>query len=115
MFTSACVRSLMFGIVVVVSPIQGLTQEAVTPASALSTQPRATLASIAARSAVRSFQGTIRREMNGYILKDSTGATYSLNDQTKVREFEGQNVRLRGTLNASTGSIRVASIEPSRY
>ncbi len=74
---------------------------------------RPTLTSVSARSSVQTFRGTIRRDMDGYILRDSTGVTYDLDDQTRIRAFEGQNVKLKGKLNASTGSIRVVSIEPS--
>ncbi|MGA3193942.1 MAG: DUF5818 domain-containing protein [Terriglobales bacterium] len=62
---------------------------------------------------MRTFQGTIRRSQDGYILKDCTGASYDLDNQIRVRDFDGQNVTLRGTLNQSSSSIRVKSIEPS--
>lgn len=70
-------------------------------------------ASISMRATLRTFQGTIRRSQDGYILRDCTGASYELDNQIRVRDFEGQNVRVRGTLNQATSSIRVKSIEPS--
>ncbi len=82
-------------------------------ASRPQTQAQPTLTNVSSRSAVRTFQGTIRRGEDGYILRDSTGASYELDDQIRVRDYEGQNVKLRGMLDASTRSIRVKSIEPS--
>jgi len=47
----------------------------------------------------------------GYASRDPKDkATYKLDDQEKAKPFEGKNVRVRGTLNASTNTIHVTSI-----
>jgi hypothetical protein len=112
-------RSFAVGIVIAILALPVVAQQ--TSSAVLSdsqssqsqTQARPTLTSVSARNSVQTFRGTIRRDMDGYILRDSTGVTYGLDDQTRIRAFEGQNVKLKGKLNASTGSIRVVSIESS--
>lgn len=113
------IRSLMLGAALGALTIPVIAQQPASAGSpdAQSNQPQAevqpALTNVSSRSAVRTFQGTIRRGEDGYILRDSTGASYELDDQIRVRDYEGQNVKLRGTLDASTGSIRIRSIEPS--
>jgi hypothetical protein len=47
------------------------------------------------------------------VLKDNaTKMTYSLDDQTQAKKFEGQSVKVTGTLNAQTNVIHVSLIEP---
>ncbi len=78
------------------------------------TQARPTLTPVlSSRPAVQTFHGTIRRNMDGFVLRDSTGVTYDLDDQTRIRAFDGQNVKLKGRVNTTTGSIRVVAIEPA--
>jgi len=64
-------------------------------------------------SSEQSFQGKISGSQGGYVLKDSSGVTYQLDDQKKAKDFEGQNVKVTGTLDASTKMIRVSSISPA--
>jgi hypothetical protein len=112
----ACLLSLAIAISVSALPISAQESQPVkTVLSGAEGSAPAELkpASISRRSAVRTFQGTIRRSQDGYILKDCTGASYDLDNQIRVRDFDGQNVTLRGTLNQSSSSIRVKSIEPS--
>jgi hypothetical protein len=61
----------------------------------------------------QTFQGTISQSETGYVLKDSTGVTYQLDDQKKAKDFTGQSVKVTGSLDASTNLIRVASIAPA--
>ena len=52
------------------------------------TQARPTLTPVlSSRPAVQTFHGTIRRNMDGFVLRDSTGVTYDLDDQTRIRAF----------------------------
>ena len=69
--------------------------------------------SSASQATTQTFQGTISYSQDGYVLKDSSGVTYQLDDQRKAKEFSGQNVKVSGTLDASTNMIRVASIAPA--
>ena len=61
----------------------------------------------------QTFSGKITKSGGKYVLKDSAGkATYALDDQEKAKPFEGQTVRVTGTLDAQTQMIRIASISP---
>ncbi len=113
------IRSLMLGAALLALTIPVIAQlpASADPSDAQARQPQTRvqpkLTNVSSRSAVQTFQGTIRRGEDGYILRDSTGASYELDDQIRVRDYEGQNVKLSGTLDAPTCSIQVKSIEPS--
>ena len=77
------------------------------------TQTPSTETSAGSQSAEQSFQGKISQSESGYVLKDSGGTTYQLDDQKKAKDFSGQNVRVTGTLDSSTNMIRVSSISPA--
>lgn len=76
------------------------------------TQTPSTATSSSSQSAEQSFQGTISQSASGYVLKDSAGVTYQLDDQKKAKDFSGQNVKVTGTLDSSSNTIRVSSITP---
>ncbi len=75
--------------------------------------PSSETSSSSAPSAEQTFQGTISQSQSGYILKDSAGVTYQLDDQKKAKDFSGQNVKVTGTLDSSTNTIRVSAISPA--
>jgi hypothetical protein len=77
------------------------------------TQAPSTDTSAGSQSAEQSFQGKISQSEAGYVLKDSGGTTYQLDDQKKAKDFSGQNVKVTGTLDSSTNMIRVSSISPA--
>ena len=77
------------------------------------TQTPSTETSAGSQSAEQAFQGTISESQSGYVLKDSTGTTYQLDDQKKAKDFSGQSVKVTGTLDSSTNMIRVSSISPA--
>ena len=61
----------------------------------------------------QTFTGKIAKSGSKLVLKDNaTKATYELDDQGKAKQFEGQSVKVTGTLDAQTRTIRVANIEP---
>ncbi len=61
----------------------------------------------------QTFTGKIVRSGSKFMLKDSsTKKTYQLDDQDKAKEFEGKDVKVTGTLDAGTGTIRVTAIQP---
>jgi hypothetical protein len=47
-----------------------------------------------------------------YVLKTESG-TYQLDDQAKAKQFAGKQVNVSGTLDKSTGKIRVSDIQPA--
>ena len=61
----------------------------------------------------QTFTGKIAKSGSKLVLKDSaTKATYALDDQDKAKQFEGQDVKVSGTLDAQTKTIHVSSITP---
>jgi hypothetical protein len=62
----------------------------------------------------KTFAGKIVKNGNLLVLSDQTGKkTYQLDDQQKAQGFLNQDVKVTGVLDASTGTIRVTSIDPS--
>jgi hypothetical protein len=59
------------------------------------------------------FSGKIAKAAGKYVLKDNaTKMTYSLDDQSQAKKFEGQNVKVTGMLDAQSNTIHVSLIEP---
>ena len=59
------------------------------------------------------FSGKIAKAGGKYVLKDSaTKVTYSLDDQSQAKKFEGQSVKITGMLDAQSNTIHVSLIEP---
>ena len=59
------------------------------------------------------FTGKIAKAGGKYVLKDSaTKMTYSLDDQSQAKKFEGQSVKVTGMLDAQSNTIHVSLIEP---
>jgi ATP-dependent protease HslVU (ClpYQ) peptidase subunit len=51
---------------------------------------------------------------NKFVLAASDNlTTYQLDDQQKAHDFRNKSVRITGSLDASTGTIRVTAIDPS--
>jgi hypothetical protein len=60
------------------------------------------------------FKGKIVRSGDKLVLTDSTTKkTYQLDDQEKAQQFLDKRVRVKGVLDAVTGTIRITSIEPA--
>lgn len=82
-----------------------------TAAQQPSTQP--TDATNAQQSA-RSFEGKISKSGDKMVLKESaTQTSYQLDDQDKAKQFEGKNVKVMATLDASTNTLHIVDISPS--
>ena len=60
----------------------------------------------------KSFKGKIEKDGDKYMLKTAR-ASYELDDQEKAKSFEGKDVKVTGSLDASTKTIHVTSIEPA--
>ena len=58
----------------------------------------------------QTFTGKIVKDGDKFVLK-SSGATYQLLEQSNVKQFEDQDVKIVGTLDASTNTIRITKIE----
>jgi len=58
----------------------------------------------------QTFTGKIVKDGDRYVLK-SSGATYQLAEQSNVKQFEDQVVKIVGTLDAGSNTIRVTKIE----
>ena len=63
-------------------------------------------------SNTQTFQGTIVSTKGVYVFKDSTGATYQLDDQKRAKGFAGQSARVTGRLDPTSHMIAVISITP---
>jgi hypothetical protein len=60
------------------------------------------------QAGVRVFTGTIVKTGDQYVLQDSaSGATYDVDAQDQLKQFEGKKVRIHGTLDASGKMIHV--------
>ena len=63
---------------------------------------------------VMTFSGRIVKSGNKLLLTDADNqVTYQLDDQRKAQDFLNQSVKVRGVLDAVTGTIRIAAIEPA--
>lgn len=56
------------------------------------------------------FTGQITQANGQYVLT-AGDLTYSLDNQNKAKEFDGKQVKVTGTLDATTNTIRVEKIE----
>src|SRR5580692_1460740 len=63
--------------------------------------------------ATQTFAGTIMKDGTKYILKDSSGTTYQLDDQDNAKQYEGKQVKILGSLDAKSNTVHVVSIQLS--
>ena len=65
-------------------------------------------------ASVNTFSGKIVKSGDKFVLAASDNlTTYQLDDQQKAHDFLNNTVRVTGSLDASTGTIRVIAIDPS--
>ncbi len=57
------------------------------------------------------FTGTVVKSGDDYILKDSSGAMYKLDDTERAKPFEGKAVKVTGQLDEQAKVIHVQDIE----
>lgn len=63
----------------------------------------------------KTYVGQVIQAQNGQyaLLTDkSAGRGYFLDDQTKAKKFNGQNVKVTGTVDAQTKTLHIAEIQP---
>jgi lipopolysaccharide export system protein LptA len=62
----------------------------------------------------QTFTGKIAKSKGSYVLSDEANkVSYKLDDQDKAKQFEGKNVKVTGTLDASSNTIHVSDIQPA--
>jgi uncharacterized protein YdeI (BOF family) len=59
----------------------------------------------------QTFTGTVVRDGEQFSLRDSSGAVYKLDDNSKAQAFEGKQVKVTGRLDADAKLIHIDSIE----
>jgi hypothetical protein len=60
----------------------------------------------------QSFTGTIAKDGDNFTLKVSGSSSYKLDNDQQVQQYQGQRVRVTGTLDQSINLIHVEKIEP---
>ena len=64
------------------------------------------------RPEAKTFTGLILKSGESFVLNDpATKSKYLLDDQDKVRRFEGKHVKVTGTIDPAKNLIHVASIQ----
>lgn len=62
----------------------------------------------------RSFEGKITKSGDELVLRDSaTQTSYKLDDQDKAKQYEGKNVKVMATMDASSNTLHIVDIIPS--
>lgn len=63
------------------------------------------------QQSARSFDGKIIRSGSQLILQDGASqSSYKLDDQTKAKEYEGQNVKVMATMDPTSNTLRIIDI-----
>jgi uncharacterized protein YdeI (BOF family) len=57
------------------------------------------------------FTGTVVKDGEQYVLRDSSGGVYKLDDSSRAQAFEGKTVKVTGKLDADSKMIHVDSIQ----
>jgi uncharacterized protein YdeI (BOF family) len=57
------------------------------------------------------FTGTVVKDGEQYVLRDSSGGVYKLDDTSRAQAFEGKTVKVTGRLDADSKMIHVDSIQ----
>lgn len=58
--------------------------------------------------------GKIAKSDDGkYVLVDSVGTMYQLDDQSAAKKFDGKTVKVSGTVDTSSNTIHVTDIKPA--
>jgi uncharacterized protein YdeI (BOF family) len=62
-------------------------------------------------SKTATFSGTVVKDGEQYVLRDSSGSVYKLDDSSRAQAFEGKTVKVTGRLDANSKMIHVDSIQ----
>jgi uncharacterized protein YdeI (BOF family) len=101
-----------------VAPAQGFAMNSATPMPVIQ-EPQAPPAQTAPdqtmpnqdQTKANSFTGTIVKDGENYVLRDSSGGIYKLDDSSRAQAFEGKTVKVTGKLDADSKLIHVDSIQ----
>jgi len=63
------------------------------------------------QSKATTFTGTIVKDGENYVLRDSSGGIYKLDNSTQAQTFEGKPVKVTGKLDTDSKMIHVDSIQ----
>jgi hypothetical protein len=63
------------------------------------------------QNATQTFAGTIMKSGNQYVLKTADNVTYQLDDQARAKKYEGKQVQVTGSLDETSGTIRVEELK----
>ena|SRR5258708_6845946 len=77
-------------------------------------QPQPNLPASGASETARAqtFTGIVSKEADNFILQVSKMVSYKLDNQTQIQQYEGQRVRVTGTLDSAINLIHVEKVEP---
>lgn len=62
-------------------------------------------------SKTATFTGIVVKDGEQYVLRDSSGSVYKLDDSSRAQAFEGKTVKVTGRLDADSKLIHVDSIQ----
>ncbi|MGA8739852.1 MAG: DUF5818 domain-containing protein [Terracidiphilus sp.] len=62
-------------------------------------------------SKTTTFTGIVVKDGEQYVLRDSSGSVYKLDDSSRAQAFEGKTVKVTGRLDADSKMIHVDSIQ----
>jgi uncharacterized protein YdeI (BOF family) len=62
------------------------------------------------QSKTGTFTGTVVKNGDSYLLRDSSGMTYGLDDAERAKPYEGKTVKVTGELDEQARMIHVESI-----
>jgi uncharacterized protein YdeI (BOF family) len=64
-------------------------------------------------TAASTFTGTVVKNGDQFMLRDSSGQVYGLDDSSKAKQFEGKTVKVTGQLDEQAKVIHVQDIQAS--
>ena len=66
------------------------------------------------QQSARAFEGKIQKSGDELVLQETaTQTAYKLDNQDKAKQFEGKNVKVMATMDATTNKLHVVDITPS--
>jgi hypothetical protein len=74
-------------------------------------QPQSEVDTATPRRSAQSFEGKITRLGEKLVLRENASRTaYQLDDQEKARKYEGKDVKVMGTVEASNNTLHIVDI-----